>query len=136
MNKETGEKNFDNLTRFLTEGAVAPVRIYYQPGGKPERYSAHDYYPPLNGRTVEQWVNRLQRVYDHGIYEMTYEKIGKKNGNIKKQAVSESIKRVVREMHRNSDAETKRLHPLENISFDVQTSEQARIRRLFPMSNA
>jgi len=110
-------KSFDNLRRFLSEGAVAAVRTY-PPGEKPDYSDKSIYYPQPGKFTDLQALERnLGMVWDYVLGEETLKEIGRRNGNLTREAARTIIKRAVRSLHEAADDPSRDRFPFESFDF-------------------
>lgn len=110
-------KSFENLKRFLAEGAIAPVRIYPS-GEKPDYSDKRIYYPSVGKLTsLEEGERDLRMTYDYVFGEETHEQIAKRNGNLTRQAVQIIINRTVKGLHEGADEAARDRFAFESFDF-------------------
>lgn len=109
-------KSFDNLRRFLAEGAITPVRTY-PTGEKPDYSDKRIYYPSAKGTSLEKWKRNLSMTYDYALSEETLEEIAKRNGNLTEQRAQQIIYRTVRGLYEGADDPSRDRFPFESFDF-------------------
>jgi hypothetical protein len=109
-------KSFDNLRRFIAYGVVAPVRTY-PPGVKPDYSDTRIYYPSAKHTNLENWERNLRISYDYVLGEETHEEIGRRNGNLSREAIRIIIKKTVMGLHEGTDEESRDRFPFESFDF-------------------
>jgi hypothetical protein len=97
-------KSFKNLTRFLEEGAVAPL-------------DRRNYYPKVWGNQTDRWERNLRMTYGYAFGDETLQDIGNNNNRITRETVRQIIKRTVKNLLIDSDEETRSRYRFESFDF-------------------
>lgn len=111
------KKSFENLRRFLAKGAIAPLRTNAT-GEKPDYSDRRIYYPSIKtSMSLQKWERNLWMTYDYGFKEETLEEIGKRNGNLTREAARQIIKKTVRSLYNEADEEARDRFLFESFDF-------------------
>lgn len=115
-------KSFKNLQRFLSEGAVAPVRIY-EKGEGPDYSDRRIYYPGGKSVQMRNWESNLQITYDYAFGEKKYEQLAKEAG-VYPSSINYIIRRTVQLLWRDSPQQTRQFFPFDSFDFKKPRKKQ------------
>lgn len=119
-------KSFDNLRRFITEGAVAPIRIY-PADVKPDYSDKRIYYPSVKGINLQNWKINLRKTYDYVFGQETGKEIGRREG-VTKEAIRKTVYNTIIRLHEGAKDSDRKRFPFESFDFAKPLSLASRQR--------